>query len=105
MNYAIVEIGGNQFKVKKDDLIQVDSFKDAAKKVVKLNKILMYHDGKKIEVGTPYLKGAYVSCEIAGKVKGKKTVAYKYKRRKSSKFKKGYRRKLLILKIQDIKSG
>ena len=105
MNYAIVEIGSNQFKVKKGDLIQIDSFKDAAKKAVKLNKILMYHDGKKIELGKPYVKGVHISCEIVGETKGRKVIAYKYKRRKSSKFKKGYRRKLLTLKIQDIKSG
>jgi len=102
MEYAIVEAGGNQFKVKKGDVIKVGKFNVDSKKSVKLNRVLLYSDGKSMEVGSPYIKGAHVSCELIREDKAKKVIAYKYRKRKSSKFKKGHRRKLLVLKVKEI---
>ncbi len=102
MEYAIVEAGGSQLKVKKGDLIKVGRFKADSKKTAKINKVLLHSDGKNIIVGSPYIKGAYVSCDLIGEDKAKKVIAYKYRKRKSSKFKKGHRRKLLVLKVMEI---
>ena len=102
MEYAIIEAGGSQFKVKKGDVIKVGRFGTDAKKSAKISKVLLYNDGKNIEVGSPYIKGAYVSCDVVKEEKAKKVIAYKYRKRKSSKFKKGHRRKLLVLKIKEI---
>ena len=102
MEYAIFEVGGSQVKAKKGDTIKVGRFLADSKKTVKLNKVLLYTDGKSVEIGSPYIKGASVSCELLGEIKEKKVIAYKYKKRKSSKFKKGHRRKLLVLKVKDI---
>ena len=102
MNYAIVEIGGSQFKVKKGDTVRADFSLEQSKKSVKLGKVLMCHFGKKIEVGNPYIKGASITCDIAEVGRAKKVVAYKYKRRNSSKFKKGHRQQQITLKVKDI---
>ena len=102
MEYAIVEAGGNQFKVKKGDVIKTGKFSVGSKKSAKINKVLLYSDGKIVEIGSPYIKSAHVACDIIGEDKAKKVVAYKYRKRKSSKFKKGHRRKLLVLKVKDI---
>ena len=102
MEYAIVEVGGNQFKVKKGDTIRADFTLGKAKKSVKIDKVLMYHVGKDIEIGNPYIKAASVSCDIVGEGRAKKIVAYKYKRRKSSKFKKGHRQRSVSLKVKEI---
>ena len=102
MEYAIVEAGGSQFKVKKGDVIKVGRFVTDSKKTVKISKVLLYSDGKNIELGNPYLKGAHVSCELMREEKAKKVIAYKYRKRKSSKFKKGHRRKLMVLKVKEI---
>lgn len=102
MEYAIVEAGGSQLKVKKGDIIKVGRFGAEPKKSVKISRVLLYSDGKSIEVGNPYIKGAHVSCELMREEKAKKVVAYKYRKRKSSKFKKGHRRKLLVLKVKEI---
>ncbi|MBU4375887.1 MAG: 50S ribosomal protein L21 [Candidatus Omnitrophica bacterium] len=102
MEYAIVEVGGNQFKVKKGDVIKAGKFTTDSKKSAKINKVLLYSDGKSVEIGSPYIKGAHIACDIIGEEKAKKVIAYKYRRRKSSKFKKGHRRKLLVLKVKDI---
>ena len=103
MEYAVVEIGGTQFKVKKGDTIVADFALGRSKKAVKIDKVLMCHVGKKVELGAPYVKGASVSCDVLGEGKGKKLIAYKYKRRKSSKFKRGHRQHQVTLKIKDIK--
>jgi large subunit ribosomal protein L21 len=105
MNYAIVEIGGSQYKVKKGDIIQADFSPGQSKKTVKINKVLMSHSGKKIEVGSPYISGASISCDVINEGRARKIVAYKYKRRKSSKFKRGHRQKQITLKIKDMHLG
>jgi large subunit ribosomal protein L21 len=102
MNYAIIEIGGSQYRVKKGDIIQADLPLGQSKKSVKISKVLMCHFGKKFELGNPYIKGASVSCDIVGEGRGKKVIAFKYKRRKSSKFKKGHRQNFVALKVKDI---
>lgn len=102
MEYAIIEAGGSQFKVKKGDVIKVGRFAADSKKSAKINKVLFYSDGKTVEIGSPYIKSAHVACDIIGEAKAKKVIAYKYKKRKSSKFKKGHRRKLLVLKVKEI---
>lgn len=102
MEYAIIEAGGSQFKVKKGDVIKAGRFTADSKKSAKISKVLLYNDGKNVEVGSPYIKGAYVSCDVVAEEKAKKVIAFKYRKRKSSKFKKGHRRKLLVLKIKEI---
>lgn len=103
MEYAIVEVGGGQFKVKKGDTIEASFSLGKSKKSLKIDKVLLSHIGKKLEIGTPYVKGASVTCDVIGEGRAKKVIAYKYKRRKSSKFKKGHRQNIVTLKVKEIK--
>lgn len=105
MDYAVIEVGGSQFRVKKGDTVQADLPSGHSKKSVKISKVLMCYHGKKIEIGNPYIKGASISCDVTGEGKAKKVIAYKYRRRKSSKFKKGHRQRFVTLKIKDIHLG
>ncbi len=77
MEYAVVEIGGSQFRVQKGDIIEADFSLGKSRKSVKFDKVLMYHIGKKLEVGNPYVGGASVSCEIVGEGKSKKEAEQK----------------------------
>jgi len=105
MEYVIVEIGGKQFKAKKGDIIKADFSLGKSKKSVKIDKILMHHAKKELKIGTPYIKGASISCDVVCEERARKVIAYKYKRRKSSKFKKGHRQKSIVLKVKDIEIG
>ena len=105
MEYAVVEIGGSQFKVKKGDTVYADFTLGKSKKSVKMDKVLMLHAGKKLEFGAPYVKGASVTCDVVSVGRGKKIIVYKYKRRKSSKFKKGHRQQKITLKVKEIKTA
>ena len=102
MDYVIVEVGGGQYKLKTGDVFKADFAEADIKKPVKLTKVLFCHMGKKIDLGTPYVKGASVTCEISKIGRGQKVIAYKYKKRKSSKFKKGHRQQFIELKVKEI---
>lgn len=100
--YAIVEIGGTQFRVSKDDVIDVNKIAHEEGYEVKLNNVLMLCEGKTVDIGKPYLKNVTVICEIVGQKRSPKVIAFKYRKRKSSKFKKGHRQDITLLKIKDI---
>jgi len=103
--YAIIEVGASQYNVKKDDIIKVKKqvAKDGDSLI--LDKVLLVAKDKKIEIGTPYVKGAKVEAIVLGQSSGEKTLAYKYRRRKNSHWQKGHRAKLTELKIKSIDLG
>ena len=100
--YAVIETGSKQYKVAKDDIILIEKLDVKAGSPVKLDKVLLAKEGNSIHVGTPYLKGAHVTCEFLGFVRGDKLIAFKYKKRKSEKKKIGHRQNLLKLKVKSI---
>ncbi len=103
--YAVIEVGATQFNVKKGDVIEVNKIDIKDGKDISIDKVLLLSKDKKVEVGQPYLKGVKVSAEVLGQVKADKAISFKYRRRKSSHWKKGHRAKLTSLKIKDIVTG
>jgi len=101
--YAVIEVGSKQYSVKKDDIIEVDKQNIEKGKDIALDKVLLVADDDKIEIGRPYLKEAKVKVTVLGEIKGAKTIAYKYRRRKAYHLTKGHREQLTRLKIIDIK--
>jgi len=100
--YAVIETGGKQYKVAKNDVVVVEKLKVKTGGEVKLSKVLLVKDGNSIQVGEPYLKGAHVICEALGQMRGDKVIAYKYKKRKSEKKKIGHKQDLTKLKVKEI---
>ena len=100
--YAVIETGSKQYKVAKDDIILIERLEVKDPKALKLSDVLLVKEGNSVHVGSPYLKGAGVTCEVLGEVRGDKVIAYKYKKRKSSKKKIGHRQNLLKLKVKSI---
>ncbi len=103
--YAIIEVGAKQYSVKKGDIIETEKQDVAEGKEITIHKVLMASKDKKIEVGQPYLKGASVKALLVKHFKGVKTIAFKYRRRKSSHWTKGHRQQLSQLKIKEIELG
>lgn len=103
--YAVVETGGKQYKIAKNDIILVEELKAKEGGTVKLNKVLLAREGNSLHVGNPYIKGSSVVCEVLGHVRGDKVIAYKYKKRKSSKKKIGHRQGFAKLKVKEIEIG
>jgi len=102
--YAIVEVGAKQFKVSKDDIIEVETQTGDKGNEITLDKVLLACDeADKVSVGTPYLKNVLINALVLEQFRGKKTIAFKYRRRKAEHWKKGHRQELTKLQIKDIK--
>ncbi|TAL39702.1 MAG: 50S ribosomal protein L21 [Spirochaetes bacterium] len=100
--YAIVEIGGKQYKVEKDMTLDVDKVPAGAADGMKLDRVLMLVDGEKVMIGTPYLNNVKITAAVLGMHKGEKVRGVKFKKRKNYTRTLGHRRQLLQLKIQEV---
>ncbi len=103
--YAIIEVGSKQYNVKKDDIIEVNKEVAAKGDNLIIDKVLLVSKDKKVEIGTPYVKGAKVEAVVLRQMLGEKTTAFKYRRRKNSHWEKGHRAQLTELKIKSIELG
>jgi len=99
--YAIVEIAGQQFKVKKDQKVFVHRLNEKEGENVSFNKVLLLDDGK-ITIGAPAIKDAKVTAKILSHLKGDKVIVFKKKRRKGYRVKNGHRQFLTEIQIESI---
>lgn len=100
--YVVVETGGKQYKIAKNDVFLVEKLGCKAGEEVVLDKVLLSSDGKDVQVGNPYLAGARVVCTMVEDIRMPKVTAFKYKRRKSEKKKIGHRQAASQLKVKEI---
>ncbi|MDD4202030.1 MAG: 50S ribosomal protein L21 [Candidatus Omnitrophica bacterium] len=103
--YAILEIGGKQEKVEKGVEIIVNRLENEEGSSLTVKEVLFAKKGAKYHIGTPYVKGASVECDIISHIRGDKVFAFKFKRRKSYKRKVGHRQELTKLMVKDIVVG
>jgi large subunit ribosomal protein L21 len=108
--YAVIEQGGKQYKVAQGDCLNIELIDFSADaKTVELDKVLLVSDGKKVKIGTPYLKGAKVIASFQTTaqdaiVKGKKLYPTYFRRRKHSRKRIGHRQKYLQVVIDKIEA-
>lgn len=102
--FAIIETGGKQYKVAKDDVVSVEKLDVEAGKTVEL-KVLMVSDAGKTTLGAPEVKGASVSAEVVAHKKTDKVIVFKKKRRQNYRRKNGHRQNMTVLKITGIKAA
>ncbi|MDD5019844.1 MAG: 50S ribosomal protein L21 [Candidatus Omnitrophica bacterium] len=101
--YAVIQTGGKQYKVNAGDVLAIELIDN--KKDVTFQNVLMVGDGDKVSVGQPYLKGAKVTAEVLGGIRGPKSISFKYRRRKSSRRLRGHRQDLTQVRIKEITAG
>jgi large subunit ribosomal protein L21 len=102
MAYAIFKSGGKQYRVQEGDTISVDKLPVAAGDEIKLSEVLLVNDGSSTKVGAPTVDGAGVTAQVVEQHRGKKGVAFKFKRRKGFHKTIGFRHHLTKLKITGI---
>lgn len=100
--FAIIETGGKQYRVTKDDVISIEKIAGKPGDNVTLDQVLLLNDDKDINLGTPLLKGAKVSATIVNQAKADKVIVFKKKRRHNYRRLKGHRQELTYLKITNI---
>ena len=100
--YAIIETGGKQYKVQKNDVLAVEKISAKGGDKVQFNAVLLT-GGKDVKVGDPLIRGAGVQATVIDQIKDKKVISFVKRRRKSSsKSKKGHRQQITLVKITDI---
>ena len=100
--HAIVQVGSSQYKVSEGDTIETDLLDGEKGKSITLDKVLLYTDGKEVQVGQPYLKNIKVTAKVLGNTLGEKLVAFKSRSRTANAWKKGHRAQLTTLNITKI---
>lgn len=100
--YAIVEIAGQQFKVKKDQQLFVHRLEGKEGSKVTFNNVLLIDDNGKVNVGAPAVTGASISVKILEHLKGDKVIVFKKRRRKGYKVKNGHRQYLTKIQVEGI---
>lgn len=100
--YAIVDIAGQQFKVKKDQHLFVHQLQGEAGDTVEFSDVFLLDDNGTVTVGAPAVEGALVTAKIEEHLKGDKVIVFKKKRRKGYKKKNGHRQRLTKITIESI---
>jgi large subunit ribosomal protein L21 len=102
VKYAVVESGGKQYIARPGELIEVDHMPLEVGKSVKFKNVLMAVDGSSIRIGQPMIKGAVVEGKVAGQIKGRKILVFKYKPKIRYRRKQGHRQRYTQVSIQKI---
>ena len=97
--YAVVRIGGKQYKVSEKEEILVDKLSDT-KKVA--SETLLVVEGEKLEVGKPTLKTEVKFKVLADMEKGEKVDIYKFKAKSRYKRHTGFRAQYTRLLVEKI---
>ena len=100
--YAIIEACGKQYKVSKGDVVFFEKLDGEEGKKVKFDKVILISDNGKVEVGTPYVKGAKVEGKVVAHGKAKKIIVFKYKAKKNYRRKQGHRQPYTKVEITSI---
>jgi large subunit ribosomal protein L21 len=102
--FAIIRSGGKQYRVVKDDVLDVDRLDGEAGASVSFGEVLML-GGDSPQSGAPLIGGASVAAEIVAQKRAPKVVAFKKKRRKNTHRKRGHRQMLTTVKITGISAN
>jgi len=100
--YAIVKIGGHQYKVAEDQTVFVNRLSSENDKVTIEDVLLVKDDKGKVKIGKPTVKGAKVEASVVDHIKADKVIVFKKKRRKGYRVKNGHRQAITQLKIEKI---
>ena len=99
--YAVVKIGGHQYKVEENDTLFVDR-QNIEGSTLAFEDVLLVKDENGVKVGTPTVDGAVVNATLLEEVKADKVLVFKKKRRKGYQKMNGHRQVMSQIKIDGI---
>jgi len=99
--FAVIKTGGRQYRVVPDDVLEIGKIAGDVGTIVQLGEVLVL-GGDTPVLGTPMVAGASVAAEVLQHKRGAKVIAFKKRRRKNSRRKRGYRDELTVLRITEI---
>jgi large subunit ribosomal protein L21 len=99
--FAVIKTGGRQYRVVPDDVLEIGKIAGEVGTIVQLGEVLVV-GGDTPALGTPTVAGASVAAEVLDHKRGPKVIAFKKRRRKNSRRKRGYRDEITVLRITEI---
>lgn len=100
--YAVIRDGGRQFTVREGDRILLDRKDLKPDDEIRIDQVLLLGDANGARVGKPTVDGAAVVGKVLGNRKGEKLIAFKWRRRKDSKSRKGHRQEYTAVRVEKI---
>ena len=102
MPLAVIQTGGKQYLVSEGTKLLVEKLPGEKGASVTFDTVLLFDDGKKTDVGMPYLAGKKVMGTILETGKGKKILILKYKSKVRYRVKRGHRQPFTKVEITKI---
>ena len=99
--FAVIKTGGKQYRVAADDMLKVDKIKGEPGEIVQFGEVLVV-GGDSVQLGAPSVAGASVAAEVIEQSRGPKVIAFKKRRRKNSRRKRGHRQEFTLLRVTEI---
>jgi len=99
--FAVFKTGGKQYRVAAEDVLKVDKVKGEPGEIVEFGEVLVV-GGDAVALGAPTVTGATVAAEVLDQSRGAKIIAFKKRRRKNSRRKRGHRQEFTLIRITEI---
>jgi large subunit ribosomal protein L21 len=98
--FAVIKTGGKQYRVAPDERLKIARVAGDPGQIIELTEVLMV-GGDTPTLGNP-VPGATVAAEVIAHERGDKVIAFKKRRRKNSRRKRGYRDEYTLIRITEI---
>jgi len=99
--FAVIKTGGKQYRVAAEDVLQIDKVKGDPGEIIQFGEVLVL-GGDEVKLGLPTIAGASVAAEVLEQGRGPKIIAFKKRRRKSSRRKRGHRQEFTLVRVTEI---
>ena len=99
--FAVIKTGGKQYRVAAEDVIKVEKVKGDPGEIIQFGEVLVV-GGDNVTLGSPTVSGASVAAEVLDQGRGPKVIAFKKRRRKNSRRKRGHRQEFTLIRITEI---
>src|SRR5439155_17500761 len=99
--FAVIKTGGKQYRVAAEDVLEVARVAGNPGDIVEFGEVLVVGGDTPI-LGTPTVAGATVAGQVLQHGRGRKVIAFKKRRRKNSRRKRGHRQDFTLLRITEI---
>ncbi len=99
--FAVIKTGGLQYRVAEDDVVKVGKLEGNVGEIVQIKDVMLV-GGDKPQLGAPLVAGASVAVEVLDQSRGPKVIAFKKRRRKNSRRKRGHRQDFTLVRISEI---
>jgi large subunit ribosomal protein L21 len=100
--YAVIKTGGKQYRVAADEVLTIEKVAGEAGAKVEFTEVLMLAGSGEAKIGKPTVSGAKVVAEVVEQGRGPKVIAFKKRRRKNSRRKRGHRQEQTTVRIMEI---